>query len=276
MGDAAKRESGFGFNPLGFRHPIVRLFAGESDPVVAGLTGVEDLAVPQAQDPRAVRRAAVALAFDNGDPAVIEAPRYRGTVIQVATSADAGWTTWPLHPSYLPVMEQIVLQAAAGRQVERERPGRPAARPGPPRRPAPRHRSRSLLPDGRSLPVEAPGPAAASASSTSRRPSSPAPTRSRSGRRWRSTSLFAANGDPAESDPAKLDRAGLSDAVPGWSFAYFTNWRELTGNAASVSRRGELHRPLLYAVLACSSSNRSSPGSSATTRLKVKRGTIRR
>ena len=55
--------------------------------------------------------------------------------------------------------------------------------------------------------------------------------------------------NPAESDPAKLDRAGLAEAVPGWNFAYLTNWKELTGNAASVSRRGELHRPLLYAVL---------------------------
>ena len=60
---------------------------------------------------------------------------------------------------------------------------------------------------------------------------------------------FSANPDPAESNPAKLDRAGLADAVPGWSFAYLTNWRELTGNAAAVSRHGELHRTLLYLVL---------------------------
>jgi hypothetical protein len=60
---------------------------------------------------------------------------------------------------------------------------------------------------------------------------------------------FAANPNPAESDPAKLDRAGLAEAVPGWNFAYLTNWRELTGNAKSVSQRGELHRPLLYGVL---------------------------
>ena len=62
-------------------------------------------------------------------------------------------------------------------------------------------------------------------------------------------STFAANPDPAESDPAKLDRAGLAEAVPGWNFAYLTNWKDLTGNATSVSRRGELHRPLLYGVL---------------------------
>jgi hypothetical protein len=60
---------------------------------------------------------------------------------------------------------------------------------------------------------------------------------------------FAANPNPAESDPAKLDRAGLAEAVPGWNFAYLTNWRELTASAKSVSRHGELHRPLLYGVL---------------------------
>jgi hypothetical protein len=62
-------------------------------------------------------------------------------------------------------------------------------------------------------------------------------------------STFAANPDPVESDPAKLDRAGLAAAVPGWNFAYMTNWKELTGNAGAVSRRGELHRPLLYTLL---------------------------
>jgi hypothetical protein len=62
-------------------------------------------------------------------------------------------------------------------------------------------------------------------------------------------SIFAANPDPIESDPLKLDRSGLKDAVPGWDFTYLTNWKDLTGNASSVSRRGELHRPLLYALL---------------------------
>jgi hypothetical protein len=61
---------------------------------------------------------------------------------------------------------------------------------------------------------------------------------------------FSANANPAESDPAKLDRTGLANALPGWSFAYLTNWKELTSNATSVSRRGELHRYLLYGVLA--------------------------
>ena len=50
--------------------------------------------------------------------------------------------------------------------------------------------------------------------------------------------------------PAKLDRAGLFEAVPGWKPAVLTNWKDLSQSATSVGRRGELHRPLLYALLA--------------------------
>ena len=47
-------------------------------------------------------------------------------MILVATSADAGWTTWPLHKSYPPIMQQMILQAAAGRLAERNiRVGQP-------------------------------------------------------------------------------------------------------------------------------------------------------
>ena len=59
----------------------------------------------------------------------------------------------------------------------------------------------------------------------------------------------AADVGAAESDPAKLDRAGLADAVPGWKFAYLTNWKELTATRRPSAVRGELHRSLLYGVL---------------------------
>ena len=77
MGDAAKKEAAFGFNPLGYRHPLVSRIPGESDPVTAGLTQAltwqyHKLLLPKGS------KAEVALAFENGDPAVIEAPRHRG------------------------------------------------------------------------------------------------------------------------------------------------------------------------------------------------------
>jgi len=63
------------------------------------------------------------------------------------------------------------------------------------------------------------------------------------------STAFAANPDPIESDPAKLDQSGLKDAVRGWKFVYDSDWRGLEKNASSLGRRGEMHRPMLWAVL---------------------------
>ena len=38
MGDAAKKEAAFYLNPLGYRHPIVAAYQGETEPVTSGLT----------------------------------------------------------------------------------------------------------------------------------------------------------------------------------------------------------------------------------------------
>jgi hypothetical protein len=246
VGDSDRKQSAFDFNPLGFSHPIVAPFAGADAPVIAGLVNAKTwryhkLTIPPGS------QAKVALAFSSGDPAIVEAPRHRGRVIQVATSADSGWTTWPLHTSFAPVMEQVVLQAAGGRLAERNvRVGQPLDQ---------------VLP--------------ASASNTSADVSRPDDAKAQvklkpsgdvslfhfdetdlSGAyrvRYNSQGLgeatFAANPDPLESDPLKLDKAGLSDAVPGWKFTLLTNWQDLTGSSVSVGRHGELHRQLLYGVL---------------------------
>ena len=56
-------------------------------------------------------------------------------MILVATTADMGWTTWPVHKSYPPVMQEIVLQAAAGQMSERNiRVGQPFDQSFPARR----------------------------------------------------------------------------------------------------------------------------------------------
>ena len=246
VGDAAKKESAFAFDPRGYKHPIVAEFDGVTDKVAAGLTGTKTwqfhkLSLPQGTD------AKVALAFSNGDPAVVERTRGRGTVVQVATSADSGWTTWPLHPSYPPVMEQIVLQAASGRLAERNvRVGQPL--------------DQALPASGASAPVSVVLPGGRTVAAKLQ-PSGgvsllhfeetelSGPYQVKVGPPLPTESTFSANPDPAESDPQKLDRAGLAEAVPGWSFDYMTDYKGLTRNAGAVSRRGEFHRPLLYALL---------------------------
>jgi hypothetical protein len=247
-GDAAKKESAFGFSALEYRHPLVSEFRGESDPVTAGLTRAitwqyHKLTLPRDSNAR------VALAFDSGDAAVIEAPRHRGKVIQVATSADTGWTTWPLHNSYLPVMQQMVIEAAAGRLEERNiRVGQPY--------------DQSFAAAGASSPVTVTTPSKGQPVTTRLKAAGglsqlhfeqtelSGPYHVKIGPPLSIEAEFATNPDPAESDPAKLDGSSLAERLPGWSFSHLTNWRELARNAASVGRRGELHRPLLYAALA--------------------------
>lgn len=247
VGDRSK-QGAYEFDAKDFRHPIVNPFQGATAPVLAGLTGAKTWQYAKLKVPTdGSSRARVALWFNTGDPAIVEAPRHRGRVIQVATSADVDWTTWPLHQSYPPIMEQVVLEAAAGRLSERNvRVGQPIDRALP------------AAAGGAAVEVARPdGPPVA----TQLQPSGDVSLfhfedtdlaglyRARFAAPLGTESLFAANPDPRESDPAKLDRAGLAEAVPGWKPAILTNWRDLSQSATTVGRRGELHRPLLYALL---------------------------
>jgi hypothetical protein len=247
VGDASKRQAGFSFNPLGYRHPIISEYQGESDPVTSGITQAKTWQYHKLVLPKDTK-AEVAMTFENGDPAVLELQKERGTVVLVATSADAGWTDWPLHKSYLPIMQQIVMRASAGRFAERNvRVGQPF--------------NRSFPASGAGAPVTVVTPKNQSIS-TKLQPSGGVSEfhfdqtelsgryQVRIGPPLSQESSFAANPNPAESDLTKLDRAALADAVPGWNFLYLTNSRELTEDSRSVGRRGELHRPLLYSLLA--------------------------
>jgi hypothetical protein len=246
IGDAAKRQAGFGLNALGYRHPLVAAFQGESEPVTAGLTQVmtyqyNKLALPSDS------KAEIALAFESGDPAIIESPHHRGIVIQCATSADAGWTSWPLHKSYLPVMQQIVLRAAAGRLKERNiRVGQPYDESFP---------AAALMapvtvvtPKGQPSTMKLVAKKGVSDFHFEQTDLS-GPYQVRVGPPLSKDSSFAANTDPAESELTKLDRSSLTQAVPGWNFSYLTNAQELSQDTASVAQRGELHRPILFGVL---------------------------
>ncbi|MFM7319376.1 MAG: BatA domain-containing protein, partial [bacterium] len=114
IGDAAKKSGAFMIDPLAYRHPIVAAYEGASPAVSSGLTQVATFQYSKLnRRPESASR--IALAFDTGDPAVIEAQRGRGHVVMVATSADSQWSTWPLHPSYPVVMGEIALLAASGR-----------------------------------------------------------------------------------------------------------------------------------------------------------------
>jgi hypothetical protein len=246
VGRAGPGEEPFGLLPLGYRHPIIQEFGGEDEPVRAGLTQVKTMRFHKLLVPKN-SAAQVALAFDNNDPAVVEAPRNRGRVIQVATSADRDWTTWPLHQSYPPVMEKVIFQAASGRLAERNvRVGQPLDQALPPA--ASSATASVRRPDGRTEPAKIQAKGDVSQLSFDKTDLSGI-YQVKVGPPVSADATYSANPDPNESDPAKLDRVALADALPGWSFAYFDDPKALLNNAAAVSLRGELHRPLLWTVI---------------------------
>ncbi len=245
MGDAASKTAAFHFNPLGYRNPLVAEFRGESDPVTAGLTQTSIW-----QYHKLIKldsKAQVAIAFDNNDPAIIEAPKWRGKVILVATSADAGWNTWPLHNSYPPVMQQMILQAAAGRLAERN------IRVGQPYDQSFEAAGDSAVatvtkPKGQPVSVRLKGAGGTSELHFDQTDLS-GKYQVQIGPPITQEITFAADPDPDESDLTKIDRSELEATLPGWSFDLRTNGSELSQSASAVGHRGELHRQLLYAAL---------------------------
>ena len=113
--EAARPEDPFYFDPLGYRHPIVSPFRGREG---AGLlrtpvTKYFKLTVPKKS------KARVALAFEGGDPAIVEEQIERGRVVLVATSADRSWTPMPLLPSYVPIVQELLAFALEGQRQQR-------------------------------------------------------------------------------------------------------------------------------------------------------------
>ena len=64
IGDAAKKDAAFFFNPLGYRHPIISEFQGQSDPVTSGITQAFTLQYHKlvSKNPKAE----LAMAFETG------------------------------------------------------------------------------------------------------------------------------------------------------------------------------------------------------------------
>ena len=234
------------FDPMDFEHPIVSAFGGAAPQVVAGLTGVRswrshELVIPEGSAAR------VALAFTDGRPAIVAGRHGRGVVLQVATTADADWTTWPLHPSFPPVVEQMALFAARGRMAQRNvQVGQPFDQALPLE--AASSRAIVVRPDD----VEEPGrlvddgegarllfEETVLAGVYTARIGPPI------GREFR----FAANPDPLESDLATIDASTLNASLPGWRVSSWDGGPIDRSTAASVGRRGELHRGLLLLVL---------------------------
>ena len=247
VGDAAKKTGAFLIDPLAYRHPIVSSYEGATPAVTSGLTQVATWQYNKLTR-SAESSARVALAFDTGDPAVVEVTRGRGHVVLVATSADSHWSTWPLHPSYPVVMGEVALLAASGRTGEKNSlVGQPIEQAYPAsagsttvalRTPESGTKELLLRADGDTGMLRLDPPEISGIYEAEIGP--PVSRRDK----------FAVNVPVVESDPARIDPAALKEAVPGFDPLIIKSAEELTKAADEVARRGEIHRPLLYSVLA--------------------------
>jgi hypothetical protein len=244
--DKLVEEGKYSFDPLEYRHPIVRPFLGREE---AGL-----VTTPVSRYFRLVPdgdvKAKVALAFRGGDPAIVEAPFGRGRAILVATSADTSWTAMPVWPSYVPVVQELLTFAMGGPLAARNlRVGQPL---GGSFRGSEAVRSPSVrTPDGRAEPVQL-RPDGAQTEWSYADTSESGIYAIRLGAPGSRLDLFAANVNTAESDLARIEperlRGGVWSGVP---FLHRTSWQneERKPGAGIADRGGRLARSLLFGVL---------------------------
>jgi Aerotolerance regulator N-terminal/von Willebrand factor type A domain len=115
--DPSPSQKGFTFDTADLNHPIVEPFRGNPN---AGLDRAVTLEYYRLKlAPGSTSR--VVLRFDSGDPAIVERPVGLGRSLLVTTSADVAWTTWPVHPTFPPIIHEMVRFAVSGRSQERQR-----------------------------------------------------------------------------------------------------------------------------------------------------------
>jgi hypothetical protein len=125
-------RGGFQFTAADLDQPILAPFRGNPR---AGLENPVTLEYFQARlhsDSNArvlLRFKSADPAAPSGDPALIAMPVGRGRSVLLTTAADVSWGTWPVHPTFPPIVHETVRYAASGRWHERQRlVGEPIAR----------------------------------------------------------------------------------------------------------------------------------------------------
>ncbi|OYW18710.1 MAG: hypothetical protein B7Z55_10130, partial [Planctomycetales bacterium 12-60-4] len=102
-GDARRRDQSFGFRADDFSHPILAPFRGNPN------TGFELTQTFAYRKSFPSADARVAVAFETGDPAIIERRNGRGLVLLVTTAADRSWGTWAVWGhTFVPMLHETV------------------------------------------------------------------------------------------------------------------------------------------------------------------------
>lgn len=113
---------GYALDPLDYRHEIVEPFRGNEQAGLLTTPIWKYIRLEPASDPSVH----TALAFQNGDPAIVEQAVGRGRILVVATAASPAsvdrkpdgtvpWSAWPAWPSFVPLVQQMLKTAASDR-----------------------------------------------------------------------------------------------------------------------------------------------------------------
>lgn len=111
-------EAKYFFDPLDYRHPLVSVFKGRAQ---AGLLTTPVYRYFRLEVPKN-SQAKVALAFEGGDPAIVEERIARGRSIVLATDGSLSssdpttggpWTNMPAWPSYVPLVQELLALATS-------------------------------------------------------------------------------------------------------------------------------------------------------------------
>ncbi len=251
QGDADERESAFFFEPGDYRHPIVADFQGNPQAGLSNTLTYEYFQlIPPPRSPHQV-----ALRFDTGDPAIIDATVRGedqlggGRSILIATSLDDHWGNWALWPSYLPMVREIAQLAASGRAGQREFPVNQPLRRAFPVRTFDVDIT-VIKPGGGSTPVQIEQSQDYSEFQFDETSISGF-YQVNYGAPFSKTEYFAVNVDPAESDLLPLSHDELaSELLLGVDFDYQTDYEsESTPQVSTSTEEGSLARGLLYLVL---------------------------
>jgi hypothetical protein len=119
-------EAQYAFDPLKYRHPVVAPFDHFER---SGLLTTPVWKYFRVK-PYDMSTAKVALAFQNGDPAIVEEPIARGRTILVTTAVSpesvdrsaqppTPWTAWHSWPSFPPLVQELLAAAVRGRRQQR-------------------------------------------------------------------------------------------------------------------------------------------------------------
>jgi hypothetical protein len=233
VGDAADRtRGGFTFDAQDLSHPVLAPFRGNPAAGLDRAVTLEFLGtrLESGSPARAVLR------FNNAQAAIVERPVGRGRSVLITTSTDVTWSAWPVHPTFPPLIHELVRFAAAGRWQERQRlVGEPLVRVLPTRDAGvevvvkpPDGRERPARPTTRDNQVEL-------AFTETERPGIYELTFGSPGSESR-RELFAVNVDPVESDLARVVGETLrGKTLSGVPHVMARGWNEVPGDDSEPS-----------------------------------------